>query len=59
MDDDTADGHKLNEATNVGAKFQFVFQILFFMTVIECVISLFAYSISKAVADKNNSEPVF
>ena len=29
------------------------------MTVIECVISLFAYSISKAVKDKTNSEPVF
>ena len=58
IDEATADSKTMNESTNVGAKFQLCFQLLFFMTVIEGVISLFAHQISKVVKDKRSADPV-
>ena len=48
----------MSVATNVGAKFSLVFKILFFMTLVEVCISLFAYSISVNTS-KKHAEPVF
>ena len=46
IDADTADKSDVDSTTNIGGKFGFSFQLLFFMTVIEVAISMFAYSIS-------------
>ena len=53
------DREGMKTATNIGGTFGFVFQILFFMTIIEVVISLFAYTIASNQQAKANAEPVF
>ena len=58
IDENTAEQKQINDSTNIGAKFQLTFQILFFMTVIEAVISLFAHQIARIVHDKKSAEPV-
>ena len=48
----------MGETTNVGGHFSIMFKVLFFMTLVEICISLFAYSIS-VHHTKAQAKPVF
>ena len=58
IDQDTAGRGAMTETTNVGGHFSLTFKLLFFMTLAEVCISLFAYSIS-IQHTKAQSKPVF
>ena len=58
INQDTASSKEMSAATNVGAKFSLIFKVLFFMTLVEVCISLFAYSVS-VNASKQHAKPVF
>ena len=56
---DEGDTEGMKSATNIGGIFQLSFQVLFFMTIIEVVISLFAYTLSSNMNSQANAEPVY
>ena len=58
IDQSTVTGKSLSNTVDVGAVFGLTFKILFFMTLMECAISLFAYSISHNL-NRAHSKPVF
>ena len=53
-------GTKLSSATNVGSSFVLIFKVLFFLTLIEAFISVFAYSVHvQTNSNRAHSEPVY
>ena len=60
IDQNTATSTELGKTTNIGAKFGITFKILFFLTLGELCISLFAYSLSHTKEiSRDQAKPVY